>query len=391
MGEVTRIQLSDNLKHRDESKWAHMEQQDAIPSQRLPLELQFLILDVISRYSQSWLIMRGSLRSCALTCQAWLPQARRHLYHAVYLDDPWQTPLFARTLTVSPSIGPLIKHLHLPYFSYIVVDEYGSQQRPFPGYVPFTPVAVSNVSSLRSVTIKVPRKDYDPSFWLQLIGSFSVLRNLESLSIHNAMCPFPGILHLIWSFPALRSVELDNCGCYNMGPPADVNACPNRCRDLRDLKIRRAIRVGPFLNKFAEAVETSSILIWRHTVSTHDHYGGLRRFSQLKVLDLGTCNWDITWVTEALSNVRSDKMQRLALTVRSHETPLETVIQHWSASGLDDILSAPPFLRLEEFEFNLLCTGFEHAAAREEIVRILPQCHGRGIFRLHMKPYEPAV
>ncbi len=163
--------------------------------------------------------------------------------------------------------------------------------------------------------------------------------------------------------------------------------------------------MGPYLDIFAEAVKLTSVLLWRHKLGSHDYYEGgvnvalivskctesctgLRRYTQLKVLDLGTCNWNIAWMMETLSNVRSHKMRRLSLTLRSHETSLETVIRHWSESGLDDVLSAAPFLGLEQFDLILYCSGFSHDAARVEIVRTLPQCHARGILRLDIKPCE---
>ncbi len=207
------------------------------PSQRLPLEVQFLVLDEVPKVSQTWVIMRDSLRSCALTCQAWLPRAHRHLYHTVYLDAPWQTPLLARTLTEFPITGPLIKHLHVPCFSYIVVNGH-PERLPGRGYVPLAANAVSKLTSLRSVAFRVPTNDYAPPFFFPLVQSFSVLGDLESLSFHNAMFPSTVIRNLLSSFPAIRSIAIDKCQWYGAGQPApDANAYPDRYRDLRDLRV----------------------------------------------------------------------------------------------------------------------------------------------------------
>ena len=63
-------------------------------------------------------------------------------------------------------------------------------------------------------------------------------------------------------------------------------------------------------------------------------------------------------------------------------------IDSWYESELDVILSSPLFLELELFEFNLLCDPLPEEEARKILMDILPQCHGRGILELNIRPGE---
>ena len=63
-------------------------------------------------------------------------------------------------------------------------------------------------------------------------------------------------------------------------------------------------------------------------------------------------------------------------------------IDSWYESALDVLLSAPPFLELELFEFNLLCDPLPEEEARKIMMDILPQCYGRGILELNIRPGE---
>ena len=60
----------------------------------------------------------------------------------------------------------------------------------------------------------------------------------------------------------------------------------------------------------------------------------------------------------------------------------------WYESALDVLLSAPPFLELELFEFNLLCDPLPEEEARKILMDILPQCDGRGSLDLNIRPGE---
>ncbi|KAI0747257.1 hypothetical protein C8Q80DRAFT_1072062, partial [Daedaleopsis nitida] len=50
-----------------------------------------------------------SLRSCALTCQAWLPRSRAHLFRTVHILDLAQSTSLRDILTSSSTLPQLIQ------------------------------------------------------------------------------------------------------------------------------------------------------------------------------------------------------------------------------------------------------------------------------------------
>ena len=52
----------------------------------LPFELQEAVIDVIP--DADYIVFTATLRSCALTCYAWLRPSRRRLYNRVELNRP---------------------------------------------------------------------------------------------------------------------------------------------------------------------------------------------------------------------------------------------------------------------------------------------------------------
>ena len=78
-------------------------------------------------------------------------------------------------------------------------------------------------------------------------------------------------------------------------------------------------------------------------------------------------------------------MRRLSATLSNIVT---WRIDSWYESELDVILSSSLFLELELFEFNLLCDPLPEEEARKILMDILPQCIGRGILELNIRPGE---
>ncbi|TFK93286.1 hypothetical protein K466DRAFT_658633 [Polyporus arcularius HHB13444] len=349
----------------------------------LPPELQLLIIDAAADMSQDWTTKLDILRACALTCHAWLPTARRHLYSTVYLRSPIHSRLLSRTLADNPAIFPLICRLHCAGITSAGLQIASSTEE---GY-PLTTDTVSKLSSLRSVVFTI--RAGTPPYFLPLVRSFSVLEHLDSLCIQNAANTYLDMVHVIWSFPAVRSIELDGCAWWKVAPIADDSAYPYRCRNLRDLKIRipGMLEVEPYLHIFASRAEKiTNLLLWCDDMG-EDALIELRAYRRLESLDLGAIESEGAWMVEALSNVRSDHLRHLSLTFRSHEAPLETVLKTWCDSRLDDALSAIPFLGLKCLTINLIGNS-SLESTRDTIAHIFPRCHGRGILNFDMRSRE---
>ncbi|KAF8486581.1 hypothetical protein JB92DRAFT_2547039, partial [Gautieria morchelliformis] len=52
-----------------------------------------------------------SLRACCLTCHAWAPSSRFHIFHDIVLSDAERADGLAEHLETSPHISPLVRSL----------------------------------------------------------------------------------------------------------------------------------------------------------------------------------------------------------------------------------------------------------------------------------------
>ncbi|KAF8480618.1 hypothetical protein JB92DRAFT_2611097, partial [Gautieria morchelliformis] len=52
-----------------------------------------------------------SLRACCLTCRAWAPSARFHIFHDIVLSEAERADALAVHLETSPHISPLVRSL----------------------------------------------------------------------------------------------------------------------------------------------------------------------------------------------------------------------------------------------------------------------------------------
>ena len=72
----------------------------------LPAEVQDLIIDQLCGD-------RASLEACSLTCHAWLPRARHHLFKSVKIDRCSPGESFKTLIDGSPSIARYIRHMEI--------------------------------------------------------------------------------------------------------------------------------------------------------------------------------------------------------------------------------------------------------------------------------------
>ncbi|KAI0925674.1 hypothetical protein AcV5_008350 [Taiwanofungus camphoratus] len=79
-----------------------------------PIEIFERIIDFLSGDHPFWLD-RQTLSYCALTCRAWLPRSRYHLFHDVTIRNSRQLYRFAKQLTASPHLDGLVDELSIVY------------------------------------------------------------------------------------------------------------------------------------------------------------------------------------------------------------------------------------------------------------------------------------
>ncbi|KAF8529406.1 hypothetical protein JB92DRAFT_2696447, partial [Gautieria morchelliformis] len=52
-----------------------------------------------------------SLRACCITCRAWAPSARFHIFHDIIVPSAKRANALAAILETSPHISPLVRSL----------------------------------------------------------------------------------------------------------------------------------------------------------------------------------------------------------------------------------------------------------------------------------------
>ena len=135
---------------------------------RVPIELQELVVELVP--NGDYRSFTTTLRSCALTCHAWLPLSRRRLYHFVVLWHARRTQLckLLESIDTSSDLSTAIQKLRIG-------------------------LAGSDA-------------DFPEATLLVLAGK---LQRLTSLSVMGArICSSPVLLPVLAGFPSLTSLVL---------------------------------------------------------------------------------------------------------------------------------------------------------------------------------------
>ncbi|KAF8509131.1 hypothetical protein JB92DRAFT_2814372 [Gautieria morchelliformis] len=119
-----------------------------------------------------------SLRACCITCRAWAPSARFHIFHDIVLSDAERADALAVHLETSPHISPLVRsltinghldpaHKRLDYYLDAVI-----------------PAIAPKLTRLKTLRVKrVTLAKQDPKVLSELIHNFSTLQELHISSI----------------------------------------------------------------------------------------------------------------------------------------------------------------------------------------------------------------
>ncbi|RPD52572.1 hypothetical protein L227DRAFT_39954 [Lentinus tigrinus ALCF2SS1-6] len=180
---------------------------------RIPLELCELIIDSIRAPPQPWykrLVgpehdvhseMLLHFRACAAVCSAWLPRARRHLYHRIIFKRPSQVELLIRSLTENPFLADIVRELVLSPREYIPFVHATLIKR-----LRHLHTLVYDLPTLGATKVDWP---YPPCYHL-LIAQFP----LTELAIRYSFGPLASkawieMFRLIWSLRSLESLYLE--------------------------------------------------------------------------------------------------------------------------------------------------------------------------------------
>ena len=162
---------------------------------RLPLELSDYIIDFLHDDAKA-------LKACSLTCQAWVPAARFHLFRAVAVKTASNTSSFQRLLDRSPSLGLYVRELSAEKLADIVAIATAEQPPSQPAQNTL-PVILAHTPSLR--TLSLSHLD------LQCLLDVRGLGHPTVSSLTLSYCQFTDladIIDLVSGFPRLTSLSL---------------------------------------------------------------------------------------------------------------------------------------------------------------------------------------
>ncbi|RPD56102.1 hypothetical protein L226DRAFT_613791 [Lentinus tigrinus ALCF2SS1-7] len=339
-------------------------------------DIQMLVIDAASTMENT-----DVLQACALTCQAWLSRARRHLYSHIILMRRRQFTLLARTLTDSPWLGSLVHNLRL------ILTNTGVAPGQW-DHISFTPHAISQLKSLRSVTFGCYFKPIPASFY-PFMRTFATCPTLKVVYfLPMQFSTFEDIVRVVLSFPCVESLCIAGCSWDKMGNPVDASEYPGHGRSLQELKLLDVRDGAPLLQLFAHCAITK-IMWWPSNVRwIRHHYAVLSEYyTMLEDVELHCPNGNLEWVADVLPYIQSKHFRRLAIVYPCHEQTREKTMQLWSDARLDDLLSGPPFLHMQQLRLCFLCSTAEAAETQwwqKEIERIFPDCHQRRLIKLEV-------
>ncbi|TBU48207.1 hypothetical protein BD309DRAFT_349032 [Dichomitus squalens] len=162
---------------------------------RLPFELSDYIIDFLHNDAKA-------LKACALTCQAWVPAARFHLFRTIVLKTANSTTAFRRLLDKSPSLGLYVRELTAEKLADTVAVPVTEQPTHEP--VQHTlPLAFAHIPSLQ--TLSLSHLD------LKCLVDIRGLAHASVSTLTLSYCQFTelaDVVDLVSSFPRLVSLSM---------------------------------------------------------------------------------------------------------------------------------------------------------------------------------------
>ena len=209
----------------------------------LPIDICETIIDTCYNSEHHGAIARNTdyaiLLSCALVCSAWVPRTRFNLLRRVVLMNPTHLDLLLRTLSGDPTLPDLILEV-------TVLSSHG--------YIPFASLRARQFfRACRRLELRFSSwsMHYPPTYW----RSVAQFPTIVALDMSTAGLSVSSILHLIWAFPVLRILRLQEDvegervsvrKGLTEGYSEKLSAVRSKlaCRHLQHLKLSNAVRVS---------------------------------------------------------------------------------------------------------------------------------------------------
>jgi len=242
---LTKRTSATNTTHRLAEHVGHSADTWSAPDINIPLEIQEHVLDMLLPYHgdplsiprpADILACYAALRAFCLTCQTWLPRARRHLYTFVYLPSDVSYYLLVQTLRIRPDFVAFVRWIHFAALPNAVRYQWNKQLVPtrkqawhlFPFqlicyrfkqleglYMGATHLerqdrAVPNKSTLSNRYGDTPIGPLTSDVFLKSCREFS--KSLGTLCLGStAFSSFSYFVRLVTAFPRIHTLQLFDC------------------------------------------------------------------------------------------------------------------------------------------------------------------------------------
>ncbi|GBE88146.1 predicted protein [Sparassis crispa] len=355
----------------------------------LPPEIYDLIID-LSREESSDERNYTTLRSCTLTCHAWLARGQYNLYHTVELNTEEQLLAFSKSTELSPRLAPLVREL---------IIKHPDDNKPFRLMNIFPTVFARRLPQLRSLTIESPYATpsvapFHPIYFLA-IHAFASVTDLQLF--HVEFRTFLDFARLVSSFPNLLAVEFWNVSWLGHGSNQFALDCYRSRFQWNDLVIDDVELTG--LAQLLRAVGWSlQHLTFRADNEWMESFVSEEGLSMVHLTSLRSLQipirldrTDFGSIKELLSrHICSQVMCSLTFSFHYgyNATPLDgakDVLLRMQRAGIEDILARPQFSLLEQVIFRFSCAGDTEDPARgweQDIVSVMPRLQERGIAKV---------
>ncbi|KAF8471540.1 hypothetical protein JB92DRAFT_1918918 [Gautieria morchelliformis] len=151
-----------------------------------------------------------SLRACCITCRAWAPSARFHIFHDIVLSDAERADALAEHLETSPHISPLVRSLTIngypPDPMHTRLDYY------LDAVIPTIAPKLTRLKTLRVEQVAFATQY--PKVLSALIYNFSTLQELYIKGV--SFNTFRDFAALIVAHPFLECLDLDFVWWYSV-------------------------------------------------------------------------------------------------------------------------------------------------------------------------------
>ncbi|KAF8515428.1 hypothetical protein JB92DRAFT_3095910 [Gautieria morchelliformis] len=254
-----------------------------------------------------------SLRACCITCRAWAPSARFHLFQDIIVLSAKRANALAVILETSPHISPLVRSL--------TIDGVYAPEHLDPGPLdPAIPAIAAKLTRLK--TLRVIRVDFilqHPKVLSALIHNFSTLQELSILGVN--FNTFRDLAALIVAHPFLECLGL---GFIYWTSATMESHCENVFQEYPDLHSQlQCINLD-----YVDLTVIDWMLSYYHVLPVHTVYNPFSRDNSQLARFLQLIGSSLEHLTFSVVQDISEPLEKTKMDLLSSNTGLRTLTFH---------------------------------------------------------------